>query len=154
MEPPICTVPPDIVKLVGITPVTAVALQQPPTLPVITDPVPLMATPAPPRIAKLAKSLPRIGLAEALGAVVTWITADAAAQRRNVLTLRISFKNAAFHFILFHKTPASLFDCSFVVTRLFSRISATQYNLVRSEYALEPIFCKAQTQRNRGVEQL
>ena len=154
MEPPICTVPPDMVKLVGITPVTAVALQQPPTLPVITDPVPLMATPAPPRIAKLAKSLPRIGAAEALGAVVTWITADAAAQRRNVLTLRISFIDTSPFSSLFFINSAPLFDCSFVVTRLFSRISATQYNLVRSEYALEPNFCKAQTQRNRGVEQL
>jgi len=58
-----------------------------PTLPVITDPVPSMVTPAPPRIAKVLKLLPRIGSAEALGAVATWKRTHAAAQRRIVLIL-------------------------------------------------------------------
>src|ERR1019366_7962064 len=123
VAPPICTVPPDIVKLVGITPVTAVALQQAPTLPVITDPVPLMATPAPPRIAKLAKSLPRIGPAEALGAVVIWITAGAAAQRRNMPALLISFIDTPFSSFFFIINSPSVFRWFVCGYRLFSGIS-------------------------------
>src|SRR5450759_3780621 len=60
-----------------------------PRLPVRVVP-PVLVTVEAPRTAKLSKSLPRSAPAEALGAVAICKTADAAAQRRNVLTLFIS----------------------------------------------------------------
>jgi hypothetical protein len=80
------------VKLVGIVPVIEV-VGDAPTLPSITDAVPLMVTPAPPRIAKVLKLLPRIGSAKALGAVATWKRTQAAAQRRIMGTPLIILRN-------------------------------------------------------------
>jgi hypothetical protein len=61
-----------------------------PTSPPLMTDGPVLVTVEPPRTAKLP-AVPRIGFAEALDAAAIWKRAEAAAQRRHVLTLLMRF---------------------------------------------------------------
>jgi hypothetical protein len=102
-----------------------------------------MVTPPPPRMAIVIKLLARIGPAEALGAVVIWIRADAAAQRTNVLTL-ISLIDTPFTSLFFNKLPRR-----FSIVRLWLQVVFQDFHF--GHHASESIHPSASF---GGVEQV